>query len=286
MKKDNILPYVYLSPSVLVLLLLSYLPMPYALYLAVTKSQLGSGERSFDGLENFSKILKDPYFWESLSVTFYYTVFTTLAMTVLGLVLALLFNKKIRFRALYMTILFIPWVVSEVVTGQTWKWLLNPNFGMLNYLLEPLGLKPSLVLTAPIFGLLGIIIVTLWKNIAYSTLLLLAGLQTISKDLIEAAQIDGCSTWKAFRFITLPLLKPTIMVVSLLLIINCMNQTGIILVLTNGGPIRTTETLGVYMYKEAFMNYHLSNAASIAVVLSFINLFIVAIYFRFAKSNM
>lgn len=285
MRRPNILPYVFLSPTVLVLLLLSYLPMPYALYLSLTKSELGTGTRSFIGFDNFKTIYQDSYFWESFSVTMYYTFFATLSMIVLGLVLAMTFNRKIRFRSFYMTVLFIPWVISEVVTGQTWKWLLNPNYGLLNYLFEPFGLKPSIVLTSTAFGLIGLIIVTIWKNIAYSTLLLLAGLQGISKDLTEAAKIDGCSSWKVLRYITLPLLRPTIMVVSLLLIINCMNQTGIILVFTNGGPIRSTETLGVYMYKEAFMNYHLSNAASIAVVLAFINLFIVAAYFKFAKPN-
>lgn len=285
MRYKKAVPYLFISPAILILFVYSYLPTPYAFILALSKLELGTGKMSFYGLNNFKIILQDKNFWESFKNTFSYTIAATMALIVFGLVLALIFNKGVRFTTGYMTILFIPWIVSEVITGTTWKWLLNANFGLLDFMFKPFGLKPSLLITKPGLALIAVIIVTLWKNISYTTLLLLAGLQGISKSYLEAARIDGCSSFQIFRYITLAILKPTIIVVALLLTITCMNQTGVILVLTNGGPLRATETLSVYMYKEAFLNYHLSNAASIAVILALINIAIVLTYLKITRAN-
>lgn len=285
MQQKKALPYILISPAILILLVFSYLPTPYAFFLALSKTELGTGKMTFNGLGNFKTILQDKNFWESFGNTFSYTIAATLALLVFGLILALIFNSGIRFSAVYLTILFLPWVVSDVITGTTWKWLFNSDFGLLNYMFKPFGLKPSIMITKPALALIPIILVTLWKNISFTTLLLLAGLQGISKEYLEAAKIDGCSPAKTFRYITLAILRPTIIVVALLLIIGCMNQTGVILVLTNGGPLRATETLSVFMYKEAFLNYHLSNAASIAVILALINAVIVFVYFKILRTN-
>lgn len=285
MQDKKVIPYILISPAILILLVFSYLPTPYAFVLALSKIELGTGKMTFNGLDNFKTILQDRNFWESFGNTFTYTFAATAALLVFGLILAIIFNSGVRFSTFYLTILFIPWVVSEVITGSTWKWLFNADFGLLNYMFKPFGLKPSVLLIKPALALIPIILVTLWKNLSYTTLLLLAGLQGISKEYIEAARIDGCSPVQTFRYITLAILKPTMVVVGLLLIIGCMNQTGVILVLTNGGPLRSTETLSVFMYKEAFLNYHLSNAASIAVILALINVIIVFAYFKISKAN-
>lgn len=285
MKDKKVIPYVFISPSILILLVLSYLPTPYAFILSLSKAELGTGKMTFTGLDNFITLLQDKNFWESLTNTVKYTIAATASLIIMGLILALIFNKGVKFSGVYLTILFIPWVVSEVITGATWKWLFNADFGLLNYIFKPFGLKPSIMLIKPNLALIPIILVTLWKNLSYTTLLLLAGLQNISREYLEAARIDGCSSFQTFRYITLAILKPTMVVLALLMVINCMNQTGVILVLTNGGPLRATETLSLFMYKEAFLNYHLTNAASIAVILALINIIIVAVYFRVARSN-
>ena len=186
---------------------------------------------------------------------------------------------------MYISIMFVPWVISDVVTGATWRWLLNPDFGLADYILSPLGVKASDLLSKPAFALVGIVIVTIWKSLAYSTLLLLAGLQSISKDYIEASKLDGCSSFATFWYVTMPLMKSTLFVVGLLSVINCMNQSGFILVLTRGGPLRSTETLALYLYKEAFLNYHLTNAASLSIIMAGFNIIIVLLYFFVSKAN-
>lgn len=185
----------------------------------------------------------------------------------------------------YMTILFIPWIVSDVVAGFSWKWMLNADFGVLNYLFEPLHLKVSNLITKPEYAMIAVIMVTMWKQLAYSTILLLAGLQNVSKELLEAAKLDGCSGFQAFWYITFPIFSPILLVTTLLDIINFISQSGMLLVLTNGGPLRSTETLALYMFKEAFTNFHLTNASAISMVLAVINIMIVFIYFYINKKS-
>ena len=278
-KKKSVLPYFLVAPVCLVLLLFSYLPFPYTLYLSLNTVTPITGEMEFVGLDNFRMILKDGNFWESMRNTGYFVVAATAAVIILGVLTALVLNSKIKGTNLYMTILFIPWIVSDVVAGFSWKWLLNADFGILNYLFEPLGLKPSNLITQPELVMIAVIIVTVWKMLAYSTILLLAGLQNVSNDLLEAAKLDGCSGWQAFWYITFPIFSPILLVTVLLDMINFISQSGMILVLTNGGPLRSTETLALYLYKEAFANFHLTNASAISMALAVINIAVVVIYF-------
>jgi len=285
MKNKSLAPFAFMGPTLLVLFVLSYLPLVYAFILAMSSSELGTGKLSFVGLQNIIALLKEKDFIESFFTTMKFGAVSTLMLVVLGLVLAIIFDSKVKFTSTYLTILFIPWVISPVVTGITWRWLFNVDYGLLNYLFQPFGLKVSNLVTKPSIAFLSISIVELWREIAYSTLLLLAGLQSISREYSESAKIDGCSWWQVIRYVTLPILRPTILVVALLLIIRCMNQTGTILVMTYGGPVRATETMSVYMYKEAFFNFHLTNAASISVVLSIINMIFVFAYFRLNRKS-
>ena len=165
-KKKSVLPYFLVAPVCLVLLLFSYLPFPYTLYLSLNTVTPITGEMEFVGLDNFRMILKDGNFWESMRNTGYFVVAATAAVIILGVLTALVLNSKIKGTNLYMTILFIPWIVSDVVAGFSWKWLLNADFGILNYLFEPLGLKPSNLITQPELAMIAVIIVTVWKMLA------------------------------------------------------------------------------------------------------------------------
>lgn len=163
--------------------------------------------------------------------------------------------------------------------------MLNADFGVLNYLFEPLHLRVSNLITKPEYAMIAVIMVTMWKQLAYSTILLLAGLQNVSKELLEAAKLDGCSGLQAFWYITFPIFSPILLVTTLLDIINFISQSGMLLVLTNGGPLRSTETLALYMFKEAFTNFHLTNASAISMVLAVINILIVFVYFYINKKS-
>jgi len=283
--KKSVLPYILIAPAVLILILYSYLPLPYGIFLSVNRVTPGTGELKFSGFENYRMLFVDPYFWESLSTTLYYALISTVAMVFIGTIISLILNSKIKGTSTYMTIMFIPWVISDVVAGTTWTWLFNPDFGVLNYIFSPFGIKASDILNKPKYAIYAVVIVSVWKMLSYSTLLLLAGLQNVSNDLIEASKLDGCSGFATFRYITFPIFSPTVLVVTLLNLINCINQSGIILVLTDGGPLRSTETLALYLYKEAFTNFHLTNAASLSIVLAAMNMIIVAIYLYVSKKN-
>lgn len=284
-KKKSYLPYFLVAPVFCILLLFSYLPFPYTVYLSSQNVMPGTGEMEFVGLKNYKMIFKDPNFWESMRNTGYFVIVATIVVIVLGVIVALILNSKIKGMGVYMTILFIPWIVSDVVAGFSWKWMLNADFGVLNYLFEPLHLKVSNLITKPEYAMIAVIMVTMWKQLAYSTILLLAGLQNVSKELLEAAKLDGCSGFQAFWYITFPIFSPILLVTTLLDIINFISQSGMLLVLTNGGPLRSTETLALYMFKEAFTNFHLTNASAISMVLAVINIMIVFIYFYINKKS-
>lgn len=278
-------PYLLIAPAILILIALSYLPMPYGIFLSLNESQIGTGDFTYVGLSNYISLFSSGDFWESFANTAKYAFGYTLLTIVLGLVFALVFNREVGGCGFYMTIIFIPWVVSEVVAGLTWRWLLNENFGILNYIFQPLSLKPSILLSEPKLAIIGLTLVSIWKNIAYAMILILAALQGIARELIEASKIDGCSSIKSFRYVTLPMLKQSLLVLALLSMVGAINQTGTTLVLTKGGPVRATETLSMFMYREAFLNYHLNNASSISVVLAIINILIAVAYFRISREK-
>ncbi len=140
-----------------------------------------------------------------------------------------------------------------------------------------------MLLTDPKVVMWGLGVVAVWKFLAYVTILLLAGLQNVSVSYVEAAKIDGANWWQVLTHITLPILKNSLFVIIFIVMINCMNQIGIILLLTNGGPGRASETLGVYMYREAFMNYRFTDAAAISVILAVINIIVAVLYFKGKK---
>jgi len=285
MKTNSKLPYLFIAPAALLLFLFSYLPMPYSAYLSFQKIDIATGKYVFAGLENWSRILRDKNFWESCSNTFWFALLYTVIMLILAVIVALILNSKIKGASFYLTVMFIPWVISEVIVGYTWKWLLNPDYGVLNYLLGPFGIKASSLISDTTYALLGAVIVYVWRSLAYTTILVLAGLQAVPNDCLEAASIDGCNKWKTFTKVIFPILSPTILIVTLLNIINAISQSGIILVLTKGGPVRATETLALYLYKEAFINYQFSGAATMSIVLTVINLLIVAAYLYLNKRN-
>ncbi len=133
--KHSVVPYLFVLPVFLFMLLFSYAPMPYGWYLSVFKSELGTGKLIFAGLDNYRFIFSDPNFWESFFNTFEYTFISTFLLVTLGLITALVLDKKVKFSSTYLTIMFVPWIISDVVTGITWSWLLDASFGVMNYFL-------------------------------------------------------------------------------------------------------------------------------------------------------
>lgn len=281
--KSRYFPYLLLAPATLLLLLVSLYPSFYSLYLSLNTFR--RGERIFVGLRNFQQLARSDDFWESLRITAVYGVIFVAATVSLAFFLALLLNRRVRFSGLYMTFIFIPWMLSEVVTGVIFRWLFLPGYGLLQEFLSPLFGGISFLGHPQ--GALGVVIAaTVWRTLAFAMILLLAGLQTISRDVNEAASIDGAGAWQTFRYITWPLMRSTTMVVLLLLTLQAINATGVFLSITNGGPGRATEVLSVSMYREALLFFNFGYGAAIAVVMLLVNLILAVVYLRTMREDL
>jgi ABC-type sugar transport system permease subunit len=257
-------------------------PTLYSFYLSLNRVRRGALE--FVGLRNFEVILGSSDFWESMQLTLVFGFFFVLITIVFAFVLALLFNRGLALGSVYMTLVFVPWVLSEIVSGVTWRWMTYRDYGVIQNMLGPLFGNVTLI-TKPA-GAMGIVIAaSVWRSTAYVMLLILAGLQTIPGELYEAASIDGATRWGSFWRITWPLIRPATLVTVVLLSIQSINAVGMFLAITEGGPGRATEVLSLHMYREALQFFHFGYGSALAVVMFLVNLILGAIYLRFLRTE-
>ncbi|MBN1259151.1 MAG: sugar ABC transporter permease [Anaerolineae bacterium] len=282
MRQKPIYPYLLITPAFLLMFLVTLYPTLYSVYLSMNRVNRGALE--FVGLRNFQVILSSGDFWESLRLTFIFGVFYVSLTLIFAFILALLFNRGLRFGGVYMTLVFIPWVLSEIVSGVIWRWMFYRDYGVLQNLIGPLFGGVTLM-TKPA-GAMGVVIgASVWQNTAYVMLLILAGLQTIPGEVYEAASIDGSTGWQAFWKITWPLVRPTTLVIVVLLTIASINAVGLFLSITEGGPGRATEVLSLHMYREALQFFHFGYGSALAVVMFFLNAILGFIYIRFLQRD-
>lgn len=282
----RIYPYLLIMPAVVFVVFVSLYPAMYTFWLSVHRTRRGVME--FIGFRNFEIIWQSANFWNSIQLTFIFGFVFLLLVIGFGLVLALIFNSKLQGNTLYMTIIFIPWMISEIVAGVMWRWLFLPNLGVLQNLLSPLFASggTDYFFLSDGTGAMGVVVAaTFWRSLAFATLLLLAGLQTIPSELSEAASIDGASRWQGFWKVTWPLLLPTTQVTVVFMSIQAVNAIGMFLSITGGGPGRTTEVLSLQMYKEALQFNNWGYAGALAVVMFFINAVLATIYIRSLQSQ-
>jgi ABC-type sugar transport system permease subunit len=245
--------YLFVAPIVLFFVVFVGYPFLRSFYLSLT-SWSGLGSARFVGLRNFQVMADDPAFWKSLGNTLLFTGVTTVLQTALPLLLAVLLNRGWRAGVLFRTLIFIPAVISLVVTGVLWQLIYEPNFGTLNEVLRSVGLG-ALVhpwLADPHTVLPALIVVSLWQSLGLFTLIYLAGLQGVDPTLYEAASIDGASGRQQFFNVTVPMLRTVTAVVIILNLINGFKTFDMIYVMTGGGPNRASEVLGTYLYGLAF----------------------------------
>lgn len=282
MRQGKIYPYLLIAPALLFIGFVSLYPTLYSFYLSLNRSRRGQLE--FVGLKNFQIIFNSGDFWESFRLTFVYGFFFVTLVMVFAFILALIFNRGIRFSGAYMAIIFIPWMLSEIVAGVIFRWMFLPELGVLQRWLGPLFGDITFLGTPS--GAMGVVIAaTIWRSVAFAMLLLLAGLQTIPGELTEAAAIDGASRWQAFWKVTWPIVLPTTLVTIVFLTIQAINGAGMFLSITNGGPGRSTEVLSLYMYREAIQFFNFGYGAALAVILFLINAVLAAVYIRTLRSQ-
>lgn len=277
-------PYIFMLPAIALIALVSVYPILYALYISLFRTRYL--ERiAFVGLANYQRLLADPSAWRNLLLSVVY-VFGSLALVLpFGLAVAILLNQPVRFRAGFRAAIILPWVVSQTIIALLWGWLLNPDFGPAIYLLRVFGMGKVALLSEPVFALPTVICINVWGSYPMAAILLLAALQTIPPDLLDAAQVDGVSVGQKFLHITLPLIRPTLLVVLILLSLLYFNMVTLVFILTGGGPLASTEVLSLRTFNEAFQFWRVGYAASFGMVIFAVNVAISLLYIRLLRQE-
>jgi multiple sugar transport system permease protein len=313
--RETFTAYAYLLPATLVLLTFHFLPIFYAFFISLNK--WGILQERFVGLANYINLLKDADFWQSLYVTVWFVIGTVPVSLALSLLVAVLLFRNIGGRGIFRTLYFLPNITSVVAAGVVWSWIFNVNYGVLNFLLEKVGIEKlqwlqeprgifevianrmgmdvagvPTALLGPSVAMLAIIIMTIWSSIGFNMIIFLAGLGNISKDVYEAARIDGASEGQVFWKVTLPLLSPTtffLLVISVIRSFQAFNQIYAMTIRNGpaGGPLNTTRTVTVYVINTAFLggNPKMGYASAGAFILFGIILLLTIIQFRSAEGR-
>jgi len=252
----------FVTPALALIAGVALVPMLGAFWLSLHREMPVFRISRFVGLDNFAFLLRDPRFLKSLGNTAYLTFLGVAIETALGLGLALLLHRSFPGRGLARAALLVPWAVPTVVSGRLWEWILNPSYGILNHVLGTdlnwLG-HPSLAIHA-------VLLADVWKTTPFAALLLLAGLQVVPRDLLQAARVDGAGAARTFFHVTLPFLRPALLVVLLFRTLDSFRIFDVVYVLTGGGPANTTETLSVYAYKLTFSTLDFGYGSAVAAV--------------------
>lgn len=277
--RDKFLRFWLLAPTVLLLLGFTIYPYIYAVRISLYAFQYGRPIK-YIGLTNYSRMLHDAAFWESMLRTVGFTVLVVLVELVLGLGLALLANRELHARGLIRTALILPMVIAPVVVAIVWRLLYNQEFGLINFFTGLLGLGRPSWLGDPRLAFFSLAMMDIWQWTPFMFLVLLAGLQSIPLDLYEAAHVDGGTTLQVLRYVTLPLLSPTILVGLLVRTVDALRIFDQVFLLTAGGPGTTTEFVSLFIYKTAFKFSQMGYASALLVVLFLVTGAIALVYIR------
>lgn len=275
----------FVSPVILLFIFIRIMPAIVAFFLSFTDYTVLTPPK-WAGLKNYIHLFKDKLFLQSMWHTIIYTVGTVIPGIVFALGVALLLNQHVRGKTIFRIAFYTPVVASFVSVSMIWSYIYNPNFGILNYFLQSIGLPRMNWLEHSSTALFSIIIVGIWKNIGYNAIIFLSGLQGISPNLMEAAKMDGLSTVKRFWYITLPMLKPTTVFVSLINVIYGLQVFDQIFVLTGGGPADSTTTVVFEIYRNAFLYSKMGYASAEALMLFVIIVIFVYLLLKVSKQKL
>ena len=286
----NTAAWFFLAPALTLIGVFFFLPVAASLLLSVTDFDLygiaDPGNTRFVGFDNYARLLKTPDFWAALKNTFYFAVVggpLTIAVS-LGAAL-LLSSKLVRFKSVFRTIYFTPFITTLVAVAIVWKYLYHTRYGLFNYALGAIGVGPIDWLGNPHWAMPAIILMAVWKGFGYNMLIFIAGLHAIPEDLYDAAEIDGASAIRRFFSITLPMLAPTLVFVSVITMIGYFQLFAEPYVMTQGGPLRSTTSVVLLMYEEGFRWWRMGYAAAIAFVLFIVILLATLVQFRLQKEQ-
>lgn len=278
-------PYAYLLPAFILLILISFYPLITTIDFSLHRMRFFErGE--FVGLQNYINIFADPRFQENLSNTFVFTSVGVTLQFVIGYGLALILNQPLRYRPAFRTIVLASWTISEITVAFTWRWMLNPQFGLINPLLSLVGIHQEVNIPGDTtLAMIALIAASVWRGTGFTLVMVLAALQAIPDTLYAASSVDGASSWMIFRRITFPLTLPVVMVTLIIITLGQLNLTALPLGLTGGGPIYSTETLSLRLYKEAFGSFRIDTASTVASFMFFLNIFLSLAYIRLLRTE-
>ena len=278
----------FVAPTVFTLLCIVIFPLIFSLSLSLHDWNIFRQEGwQWRGLGNYADILfLDPYFRQSLKVTVFFLLGTVPLQFILGLAVALILYRITRkIIGFLRTTLIVPAIMTPIVVGIIWRLMYNPDLGMLNYLLSLIGLPPVNWTGMPMSALPSVMMADIWEWTPFMALILLAGLQALPREPYEAAVVDGASNWQTFRYITLPLLSPVMLVAILIRLMDSFKTFDLIFVLTQGGPGMSTETMNYYTYRYGFKFFHMGYASALSWLLVIIVTVISIILVRTIRSR-
>lgn len=278
--------YLFLAPFLLFFLVFIIVPLIGGFGLGFVEWELVSGRApSFVGLQNYREAFGSGYFWKAMLATFKFVILIVPSTVVIALAMALALHAiPTRRQELYRAVFFLPTMVSISAASLIWRWFYTTEFGLLNSLLQPFGVKVNW-LNTPNMALVSIVVMTLWWTIGGPIVIFAAGLKELPRDYFEAAAIDGASRFAILRYVTLPLLKPIIIFVAIINTIGSFQVFGQTFMITRGGPELSTRVMVQYIYETAFSNYRMGYGASISWLLFVVILFFVAIHYRFTRET-
>jgi multiple sugar transport system permease protein len=280
----------FIYPAVLYMLVFVGYPLVYNIVIAfrdVNLSNVNTGQHHFIGLQNYREVFQQEIFWVAIKNTFLFTIGSVVFQLIFGFMLALLFNLKFRLASLLRGLMMVGWLIPITISALLFKFLMDSNLGVINYLLKTTGLvdKPVEWLTNPEVALWSVIIANIWIGIPFNMLLLSTGLASLPEDVYESASMDGANRIQRFLYITVPMLKPVITVVMMLGFIYTFKVFDLIYVMTGGGPINSTELLSMLAYRYSFSQFNFGLGSAVANIL-FILLFIVSlVYIRMINKD-
>ncbi len=284
--RGTIANYAYLLPAAVCLGGTVLFPILKAIHMSLYRNVLSRPQDyHFIGLGNYLRMIHDPTFWLTLKNSFMWVACSVSVQFVLGFVGAMLLNTKFKGRAFCRTLNLLPWIIPGVVVGLMWEYLYQPNYGPINDILRQVGLLrvPIAWLSEPNLAMASVIFTNIWRGIPFFTIMILAGLQAIPDKVYEAATVDGASVTQRFWHVTLPLLRPIIIVATATRIIWTFNYADLIFVMTNGGPANATQITSSYTLLSAYTDLDFGYAATLSVVLLVIMLTFTAFYLKITK---
>lgn len=275
--------YLFVAPSVVLIAVFIAEPILQSGWMSLHDWTVGEATHKFVGLANYHRLLHDSRFWNALKVTVLYTAGVSIGQVVLGLAIALRLRRTTWYTSLIRTAFFFPFIASLVVVGIIWKFLLDPQVGLVNAWLTDVSVTPPDWLQSTSLALPTVIVVGIWKNVGFSMIVLLASLQQVPADLTEAATLDGAGPVQRFRYVILPALRPALLFTTVIATITGLQLFDLVYAMTSGGPIFHTESVVMYLYEKGFVEFQMGYASAISWALFVIILAISAVQLRLLR---